>query len=143
MSTPPEKKIRVLHVDDEPSFADLTATFLERNDDQFTVETATNAEEGAQKISDRPPDCVVSDYDMPGTDGIEFLQTLREEHSDIPFILFTARGSETVASEAISVGITDYLEKSVVLNSMNCWGTELKTRSMPSERRGEPTDKRH
>ena len=111
MSTPPEKKIRVLHVDDEPSFADLTATFLERNDDQFTVETATNAEEGAQKISDRPPDCVVSDYDMPGTDGIEFLQTLREEHSDIPFILFTARGSETVASEAISAGITDYLEK--------------------------------
>lgn len=111
MSTPPKQKIRVLHIDDEPSFTDLTATFLERSDDQFTVETATSAEEGVEKISDHPVDCVVSDYDMPGTDGIEFLQTLRQEHSNIPFILFTARGSETVASEAISAGITDYLEK--------------------------------
>ena len=103
--------ISVLHVDDEPPIADLTGTFLERQNDQFVVETATSADEGLEIINDRPPDCVISDYDMPGMDGIEFLQAVREEYPDLPFILFTGKGSETVASEAISAGATDYLQK--------------------------------
>ncbi|SDJ23701.1 Signal transduction histidine kinase [Halovenus aranensis] len=48
---------------------------------------------------------------MPGEDGIEFLKTVRAEYPDIPFILFTGKGSETIASEAISAGVTDYLQK--------------------------------
>jgi PAS domain S-box-containing protein len=111
VSATSQHRIRVLQVDDESDFADLTKTFLEREDDRFAVETATDAGEGLQYISDRPPDCVVSDYNMPGMDGIEFLEAVREECPDLPFILFTGRGSEEVASEAISAGVTDYLQK--------------------------------
>ena len=103
--------IQVLHVDDEPDFADLTRAYLEREDDRFTVETATSADEGLRCIDDDPPDCVVSDYNMPGTDGIEFLRAVRERFPDLPFVLFTGKGSEEVASEAISAGVTDYLQK--------------------------------
>jgi len=103
--------ITVLHVDDEPDFGDLVATFLEREDDCFTVETATSASEALDSIRDRPPDCIVSDYDMPGKNGIEFLQSVRDECPELPFILFTGKGSEEVASEAISAGVTDYLRK--------------------------------
>jgi PAS domain S-box-containing protein len=103
--------IRVLHVDDEPDFADLTATFLEREDDRFDTETATSATEGLDRLSGRTYDCIVSDYDMPRTNGIEFLEQVREKWPNLPFILFTGKGSEEVASDAISAGVTDYLQK--------------------------------
>jgi DNA-binding NtrC family response regulator len=46
---------------------------------------------------------------LAGTDGLGFLQVVREEYTDLPFILFTGRGSEQVAGEAVSAGVTDYL----------------------------------
>jgi PAS domain S-box-containing protein len=103
--------LAILHVDDESSMRDLTKTFLERNDEQFRIRTATSAEEGLATLADHPPDCIVSDYNMPGMDGLEFLRTVRKEHPDLPFILLTGRGNEEVASEAISAGVTDYLQK--------------------------------
>ncbi|WP_435062101.1 PAS domain S-box protein [Halobaculum sp. EA56] len=102
--------IRVLHVDDDPDFAELTATFLERTDDRFAVGTAHDAEAALARLDDGV-DCVVSDYDMPGTNGIELLEAVRERRPDLPFVLFTGKGSEEVASDAITAGVTDYLQK--------------------------------
>ena len=107
----PSETNRVLHVDDDPDFADLTATFLERTDDSFEIETATSASEGLGRLAESDFDCVVSDYDMPGQNGIEFLKAVCEEYPDLPFILFTGKGSEEIASEAISAGVTEYLQK--------------------------------
>jgi PAS domain S-box-containing protein len=102
-------RIRVLHVDDDPDLAALTGAFLEREDDRITVETASNATEGLERLDGA--DCVVSDHDMPGPNGIEFLERVRERDPDLPFILYTGKGSEAVASDAISAGVTDYLQK--------------------------------
>ena len=103
--------ISVLHVDDDSSFAALTAAMLSRQDAQFTVETATSASEGLDKLSAGAFDCLVSDYDMPGCNGIDFLETVRADAPDMPFILYTGKGSEAVASDAIAAGVTDYLQK--------------------------------
>jgi PAS domain S-box-containing protein len=103
--------IRVLHIDDDADFADAATTSLEREDSRVATETTTSAAEGLDLLSEREFDCVVSEYDLPRMDGIEFLETVREDHPDLPFILLTSAGSEEVASEAISTGVTDYLRK--------------------------------
>jgi PAS domain S-box-containing protein len=108
-----ETTIRVLHVDDEPGFGEMVAEFLEREDDRFAVSTETSASGGLNRLANGDEfDCIVSDFDMPGEDGIEFLEDVRDDHPDLPFILFTGKGSEQVASDAISAGATNYLQKS-------------------------------
>lgn len=103
--------IRVLHVDDDPDFLELTRTALDRERSNFRVETASDAAAALDRIEEHEFDCVVSDYEMPAVDGIEFLMDVRERDRELPFILFTGKGSEEIASEAISAGVTDYLQK--------------------------------
>ncbi|SMO67528.1 PAS domain-containing protein [Halorubrum cibi] len=103
--------IQVLHVDDDPAFADLAAEFLEREGDRLNVRTETSPENALEPVREDDVDCVVSDHDMPEMDGIELLEAVRDERSEIPFVLFTGKGSEEIASEAVSAGVTDYLQK--------------------------------
>jgi len=111
VSVLPSQTVQILCVDDEPDLAEATAEMLEREHDRFTVETVTSADKGLDRLADCDFDCIVSDHDMPGQSGIEFLEAAREEHPDLPFILYTSKGSEEVASDAISAGVTDYLQK--------------------------------
>jgi len=105
------ESVRVLHVDDNSEFADTTAALLEHEADWLRIETALSAETALEKLSPGRFDCVVSDYDMPGENGIEFLEAVRERDPELPFILYTGKGSEEIASDAISAGVTDYLQK--------------------------------
>ncbi|WP_424015523.1 response regulator [Halorubrum xinjiangense] len=103
--------VSVLHVDDDPAYLDLTATYLERIDESFEVTSETDVDDALAALDAEPIDCVVSDYDMPGTNGLTLLQRVRDREIEIPFILFTGKGSEEIASEAISAGATDYIQK--------------------------------
>lgn len=103
--------IDVLCVDDEPDSATLTAIRLERIDERFAVETARSARAGLEYLENNAVDCIVSDYKMLDVDGLTFFEMVREEYPGLPFILFTGRGSATVADDARSRGVTNYLEK--------------------------------
>jgi PAS domain S-box-containing protein len=103
--------IRVLLVDDEPGFADTAAALLEARDDRLDVRPETDPDAALSAVESGAVDCVVSDYDMPGTDGIELLEAVRERRGDLPFVLFTGKGSERVASEAVAAGVDGYLTK--------------------------------
>ncbi|MDQ2073574.1 response regulator [Haloarcula sp. H-GB4] len=103
--------VTVLCVDDEPSYADLIATHLERSDEAVNATGVMSATDGLSYLDEHDVDCIVSDYDMPGTDGLEFLETVRARDPDMPFLLFTSQGSEALASEAVSAGVTDYIQK--------------------------------
>ena len=101
----------VLVVDDDPDILDLTSTFLEREKDGFSVITHADPTDAIEQVDQVDVDAIVSDYDMPSLNGLEFLEAIREDYKNIPFILFTGKGSEDIASEAISKGVTDYPEK--------------------------------
>ena len=104
--------IRVLHVDDERDFGELTAEFLERETQDLSVTIATSAREALARLQKEQFDCVVSDYQMPEMDGLDFLETLRSERGDdVPFIVFTGKGREEVAMEALNRGADRYLQK--------------------------------
>ena len=100
----------LLYVDDEPALLDIAKIFLERSKD-FFVDTKLSAQEGLDALKLHPYDAIVSNYHMPGMNGIQFLQAIREKHGDIPFVLFTGKGNEKVVIEAINSRADFYLQK--------------------------------
>ncbi len=103
--------IDVLHVDDDDAFLRLAATTLEGLDSELSVTPVSNPEMALEQLD--PFDCVVSDYDMPRMDGLSLFESVRERRPELPFILFTGKGSEEIAADAVSAGVTDYLQKEV------------------------------
>ena len=136
-----QDSIEVLHVDDDPEFAELTAEFLEREDDRFAVETAPGVAAGLDRLAKADYDCVVSDYDMPNSSGLDFLETVRERHPKLPFIVLTGKGNEAVASEAISMGVTDYLRKRTGTDQYTLLADRIK--NAVATYRAERTRRRH
>jgi PAS domain S-box-containing protein len=104
------EKIRVLLVDDESSLLRIAKQCLEMTN-RLQVDTALSVDEAWAKLEKNRYDAIVSDYQMPGKDGLEFLKKLREKGNTIPFIVFTGKGREDVAIRALNLGASQYLNK--------------------------------
>lgn len=111
MITGRQERVRVLYVDDDPALRDLIATHLERENERFEIVTAADAGQGLARVESGRIDCVVSGHELPGMDGLAFLEAVRRAHGDLPFLLYTARGSEDFARRALSAGASDYVRK--------------------------------
>ncbi len=102
--------LRVLYVDDEQDLLEIGRVFLEQSGD-FFVTTLGSASEALELLVNEKFDAIISDYQMPGMDGIQLLIEVREKFGSIPFILFTGRGREEVVMQAINSGVDFYLQK--------------------------------
>lgn len=103
-------RIRILYVDDSPLTTRAHSKILVEYG--FEVVTANSPQDGLDHLDGETVDCIVSDLEMPGTDGLEFLSTIRTNYPELPFILFTGRESEQAIVEAFDRGATDFVPKS-------------------------------
>ncbi len=99
-----------LLVDDDIAYLEVLKFFLER-DGAMECEIATSGKDALEMLSRKEFDAIVSDYLMPGMDGLELLKIVRLQGKDVPFIMLTGRGREDVAIEALNSGADCYLPK--------------------------------
>ncbi len=124
-------------MDDDTSFLKQAKIFLEEKDERLNVESFTSAGEALEKFKKKEYFAIVSDYQMPEMDGLEFLRFVRRDlDSDIPFIILTGKGREEVAMKALNIGADRYLRKSdtsesqydilldAILSEINLWRAE-------------------
>jgi two-component system response regulator FlrC len=99
----------LLLVEDADSLREaLTAVLTEAG---FSVVATSSAEEALQTAATRSFECILSDFKLPGADGIELAKRVRAVSSQLPFIIMTAYGSVDVAVEAMKAGVTDFITK--------------------------------
>ncbi len=100
----------ILVVDDAREMRDFIAAYVLRPQG-YQVYTAENGTAGLQLFRSLNPDLIISDINMPDLTGFELARIVRDEQADLPVILITAEGSESVAREAMLAEVADYLSK--------------------------------
>ncbi len=104
--------MEILFIDDEKDVLEQTKIFLEKEHEGLSIKTTDSAEKALSLLDGEDFDAIVSDYMMPDMDGLELLRILREDkESNIPFLIFTGKGWEEVAIEALNLGADRYLRK--------------------------------
>jgi PAS domain S-box-containing protein len=103
--------INILLVDDEELLLESTKLYLEKMSERFHIQTLLSAEEAIDLLKRKEFDVIISDYQMPEMSGLDFLAYLRERDNETPFIIFTGRGREEVAIQALNLGGDYYLQK--------------------------------
>jgi PAS domain S-box-containing protein len=101
---------KVLYVDDEPVLLEIVKIFLEKTK-EFTIDVTTSVNDVLKSEKLKSYDAIISDYQMPGMDGISFLKYVHTEFGDIPFIIFTGKGKEEVVIAALNNGADFYITK--------------------------------
>ena len=101
---------RILVIDDELDMLMLLRMIIEDNTG-FEVETTNNPSEALKLFREKDYNLIISDLKMPGMDGIELFDELREIKPDIPVIIMTAYGSLETSEEAMKKGVADFITK--------------------------------
>jgi len=104
--------ISVLHIDDEITFLELIKRYMKGvGNNELTIYSLTDPFQVFEVLESHSIDVIITDYQMPGMDGLELLQQLRTQNNTIPVIFLTGRGREEVAIQALNLGANHYLEK--------------------------------
>src|SRR5437868_4641778 len=102
-------KPRILVIDDEAAMLDTLRMILEYENSEFTG--AASGPDGIAPVKREPPDMVVLDIKMPGTNGLETLAEIRKIDESLPVAMISGHGTNTDAMQATRLGAFDFIEK--------------------------------
>jgi two-component system response regulator HydG len=108
--------IRALVVDDDPSIRTALKTLLEARG--YQVDQAGDGVAALERMSELPPDVVVTDLDMPKMDGMALLKAVRERDRELPVIVVTSAVELRLAVAAMRAGASDYITKPVEFDEL-------------------------
>lgn len=103
-------KLKTLVIDDSAQIREFVVDYILKPHG-FEVDTAVDGAEGLRKALDCKPDLILTDFEMPRMDGLEFLRAVRKHDRKVPIILMTSHGSEQIAVEVFRLGVQDYIIK--------------------------------
>ena len=103
--------VKILLVDEDKAFVDATKLYLEKLDQSYNVSIANTAIKAEKLLKKTVFDVIISDYLLPGKNGLSFLSDLRASGNKSIFILFTGISKEDVIIEALNTGADYYILK--------------------------------
>ncbi|MBL8702024.1 MAG: response regulator transcription factor [Alphaproteobacteria bacterium] len=106
---PPDRRLVVYVVDDDPAFADSVEAMLSAED--FTVATMNSGEALLESLPRIDQGCALVDLRMPGLSGLELIEAMRRRGSTLPVIVMTGQGDVPTAVRAMKAGALDFVEK--------------------------------
>jgi two-component system OmpR family response regulator len=125
----PTASATILVVDDEPSITDAVSTALRY--EGYATSTAVSAHEARRVVADSPPDLILLDVMMPGTNGFTFARDLRSTGSDIPIIFLTAKTTTEEKLTGLDLG-DDYITKPFRLEEIVARVGNVLRRTLPA-----------
>lgn len=105
------QKIKILHLEDLPSDADLVERELKKSDLKFEKIVVDNRLAFENALTHFSPDIILSDHSLPSFDSIQALKIIREKYIQIPFILITSTMTDELAVTIMQEGADDYIIK--------------------------------
>jgi PAS domain S-box-containing protein len=114
-SPPAELPLQILHLEDDDADAELVHVALQNDGLHFQIHRATNRASFEQVLPQQSYDLVISDYALPGYDGLTAMRLVRKHHPFLPFILVSGTLGEDQAVESLKCGASDYVMKSRLL----------------------------
>jgi len=110
-----ETKKNILVVDDEAQITRVLKTSL--SSQGYGIRTAADGEEALQVIQDWSPDLIITDLRMPNMDGLDLCREVRKE-SQVPIIVLSVKGEESIKVQALDAGADDYVTKPFSINEL-------------------------
>lgn len=111
--------LHILLVDDDLCILEVSKKILAM-ENNFEIDVATSVDEAFKKMEKQTYAAIVSDYEMPIKNGLDFLKELRDQQCDIPFILFTGKGREEVVVKGLNFGADSYINKNGSPETVYC-----------------------
>jgi PAS domain S-box-containing protein len=108
---PRVRSIRILHVDDNADDLEIIGIRLKRQAEELDIRPASSPQQALALLDESIFDCILCDYQMPGSNGLDFLKAIRTRGDDTSFIFLTGQGNEELAAKALRAGADDYYTK--------------------------------